>query len=127
MRDRSCVDATRSAARDQREIADVVALLGAYLSDQIGHLPVNPGEHYLVSLVFAHVHLVADAGNRTMRALDIKLDIAAKEIVSRNIAEHEVGIGYRRDLALAVGGGTGIGTGALRTDPQEAKRIDPGE
>src|SRR3974377_2532037 len=127
MRDRSGVDATRSTARDQREVADVVALLGAYLSDQIGHHPVNRGEHYLCSLVFAHVHLVADAGNRTMRALAITLDIAAKEIVSRNIAEHEVGIGYRRDLALAVGGGPGIGNGALRTDTHEAKRIDPSE
>src|SRR3974377_1507402 len=119
MRDRSGVDATRSTARDQREVADVVALLGAYLSDQIGHHPVNRGEHYLCSLVFTPVNLVADAGNRPRRAFYIKLDIAAKEIVSRNIAEHEIGIGYRRDLALAVGGGTGIGTGALRAGPQE--------
>ena len=62
-----------------------------------------------------------------MRPLHVELHFAAQEIVGGNVTEHQVGVGHRRLVALAIGRRPRIGPGALRANPQEAEGIDAGQ
>ena len=58
----------------------------------------------------------------------VELHASAQEVVGVEISEHECCVRDRGLIAAAsVAGGPRIGAGALRPDPQEASRIDPGD
>ena len=119
------VYAARAAAGHQGEIAHVVALLGADLGDEVGHHGVDGREHRLRGLVRRPCSACCPTrATASCERVDVELDVAAEEIIGGDVAEHQVRVGHRGLLALAVGGGTGVGARALRADPQQAERVD---
>ena len=63
-----------------------------------------------------------------VRCVDVDLQAATEKVVGVDAAEHEVGVGDGRLVAAEpVAGGTGVGAGAARTNPQPAPGIHPGD
>ena len=57
----------------------------------------------------------------------LDLHLPAEEEIRDRCGRDEVGVGDRGKLAAAVAGRTGIGAGALGTDPERAAAIDVGD
>src|SRR5439155_3947083 len=66
--------------------------------------------------------------DRAPGAFDVELDLAAEEVLRVEPAEDDVRVRNSwLDAAAAVTDRAGIRTGALRADPQQATRVDPGD
>ena len=121
------MNAAGAAARDQREIAHVVALLGADFGDQVAHHRIDGAGDQLRRPVRVGLEQVCHTRERLLRALGIELDVPAEEVIRVDVAQSQIGIGHRRPVTLAVGRRSRVGAGALRADAQQAERVHPGE
>ena len=62
--------------------------------------------------------------DRPTRSIGVQLHLAAEEIVGRDVAQNQVGVGHRRIVAATVAGRPRVGASARRADAQQAERVD---
>ena len=68
-----------------------------------------------------------NSGESFAGARFVEMHGAAEEVIWMKAAEDEVGVGDGGAVSAAVAGGTGNGSGGLRTDLQSAGRVHPRE
>ena len=92
------MDRAGPAIGHQRESARIVAALQGGLADQVGHLSIDDpanagcGGDY-VTVEQRNRDMLFDCGSGTLVA---ERHLATEKSVGRNVAQHEVGIRYRR-------------------------------
>ena len=122
--------AAGAAEAGQRVAGDVVAALDRDLLDRVGHVLDRDGDvalgHFFRAAAVADLrrHLGEGGVHRVgiERGILLRPEDRGEEF-GIDLAEHEVGVGDRQRSAAAVAFGAGIGTGAVRADP-EARAVE---
>ena len=125
---RGAVQRAGAAEGDQREAPRIDAALHGQDADGVGHLFVHQVDDRRRRLLHAHAERTAQLLHRAVGRRGIEPHLAAEEEAGIQAAEHHVGVGDGDLLtALAVADRAWRRTGALRSDPQHAAGIDPGD
>ena len=119
-----CVERPGAAVGDEREVARVVAALDGDEAQRARHVLVHDREDSLRGLLGRReAHRVGDRLHRGARRLDVERHLAAEQL-RRQVPEHDVRVGHRRQLAApAVGGRAGGGARRLRPDAQRLRQL----
>ena len=109
------VERARAAVGDEREVARVVAALDGDEPQRARHVLVHDREDALGRLLDgAEPHRVGDRLHGRAGRVDVERHLAAEQL-RREVPEHDVRVGDRRQLAApAVGGGPGRGARPTR-------------
>src|SRR5690606_32615447 len=119
------VQRTGAAEAAQGEIARIVALLDTDQAQRAVHVFVGQAHDAFSGLEQRHAHGVGNALHRGGRQVMAHLEVAAKLLHARQVAQHHVGVGYRGQLAATVvGGWAGYRTGT--SGPTRRARVSSG-
>src|SRR5687767_2973451 len=111
------VQRARAAKGVLRQPTRIFAALSEMSTRRVGHVLVDDLMNAPGDLLGVHPQLLTQPAQRLARAVEIELHLAAKKITRIEIAEHEIGVGYRWfRAALPITHGARIGAGAFRTD-----------
>lgn len=117
-----------AAAADDIALARIDALIDGDVLDGADHIVIGGRIDRIGRLDAANAKPFGRLVDRGFRLAAVELDAAAKEIVRIDDAKHHIGVGDGRlGAAAAVAGGTRHGADAVRPDPQQSARIDPGD
>ena len=115
----------RAASGDESKIVHVETPSCADLGDQISHMGVDGLDDRVSRAFDGHLKLLGEQRHGLARLAGVQPDVAAEEVVGRDVAKNDVGISDRGlHVALAVARRTGIGAGALGPDAEQAERVD---
>ena len=97
-------------------------------ADRIRHVLVRHLNDGLRRLLDSHAERRAKLRQFLMRLVSVQPHFSREEVVRVEPAQHQVRVGDRYVIAaLVVANGSGVCSGALRADAQEASFVDPGD
>ncbi len=117
----------RPSEREQGEHARIEAALDADDSDGFFHVGVGDIDDTLGRGEDGFADPGGQPADGFAAALRIDSHPSAEEEIRIDAPENEIGVGDRRFSAPAVAGRSGVGPGALRTDPQGAAFVQVGD
>lgn len=98
-----------AAARDEQKLPGIEATLGAALVERIRHALVDHVVDGVRRLLGRHREARGDGLHRRASRVAVEPDFAAEKEIRIDVAQHDIGIGYRGLAAAArIAGGPGI-------------------
>src|SRR5215469_7035510 len=118
---------TRSAERQQREIAWIEAALDGDHANRPLHISINHPNHSARSVRGIRFHGMSELFDGTGCALRVQTHAAAKKIPGEQPPSYQIRVGHSRQLTTSITCRSWIGTRALRANLQRATGIDGGK
>ena len=116
-----------AASADQCKVARIKAALDRHAANAVDHIVVDDAEHAVSGLLHAQAQWDSKVlFDGAARGLCVDAQATTEQVVRIQVAQRDVGIGHRGQLATtAIAGRTGLGAGRLRPDVEHAHAVDP--